>query len=59
MSLGYAEKLSHREDLGGKLGAPELSETTEELDAKVTRLANLVRGQATWFFLRRCYPTIM
>lgn len=44
MSLGYAEKLSFREDLGGQLGAPELSDTPEEVEAKVERLAELVRS---------------
>lgn len=44
MSLGYAEKLSFREDLGGQLGAPELFDTAAEVEAKVERLAELVRG---------------
>lgn len=43
MSLGYAEKLSFREDLGGQLGAPELFDSPEEVEAKVERLAELVR----------------
>ncbi|KAL4445407.1 hypothetical protein ABPG77_011232 [Micractinium sp. CCAP 211/92] len=43
MSLGYAEKLSYREDLGGQLGAPELFDSPEEVAAKVERLAQLVR----------------
>jgi len=42
MSLGYAEKLSYRDDLGGKLGAPEYFDPPEEVDRKVTRLAQLV-----------------
>lgn len=42
MSLGYAEKLSYREDLGGQLGAPELFDSPEEVAAKVARLAQLV-----------------
>lgn len=51
MSLGYAEKLSFREDLGGQLGAPELFDTAAEVEAKVERLAELVRGgkQGIWF----------
>ncbi len=44
MSLGYAEKLSFREDLGGQLGAPELFDTADEVEAKVERLAQLVRS---------------
>lgn len=43
MSLGYAEKLSYREDLGGQLGAPECFDSPEEVDRKVTLLAELVR----------------
>ena len=43
MSLGYAAKLSYREDLGGRLGDPELFDAREEVEAKVERLAELVR----------------
>ena len=43
MSLGYADRLSFREDLGGQLGAPELQDSPEEVEAKVARLAELVR----------------
>jgi mono-ADP-ribosyltransferase sirtuin 6 len=43
MSLGYAEKLSYRDDLGGQLGAPELSEESTDLNNKVQQLTNLVR----------------
>lgn len=43
MSLGYAQKLSYREDLGGQLGAPELFDSDAELQAKVEQLAALVR----------------
>jgi len=42
MSLGYAEKLSYYEDLGGQFGAPELSESPEEFDLKSDKLAKLV-----------------
>lgn len=42
MSLGYAEKLSYHEDLGGQLGAPELFDTEEELQTKIDQLANFV-----------------
>ena len=44
MSLGYADRLSFREDLGGQLGAPELQDSPEEVEAKVARLAELVRA---------------
>ena len=44
MSLGYARKLSYREDLGGQLGAPELFDSDAELQAKVEQLAALVRS---------------
>ena len=47
MSLGYAEKLSYREDLGGQLGAPELADSEAEVEAKLERLARLVR-RAGW-----------
>jgi mono-ADP-ribosyltransferase sirtuin 6 len=43
MSLGYAEKLSYRDDLGGQLGSPELFDTPAALDNKVEELARLVR----------------
>ena len=42
MSLGYADRLSFREDLGGQLGAPELQDSPDEVEAKVARLAELV-----------------
>ena len=42
MSLGYAEKLSYRDDLGGQLGNPELSEDPAELERKVEQLVKLV-----------------
>jgi hypothetical protein len=43
MSLGYAEKLSYRDDLGGQLGAPELSDSKADVVEKVERLAEMVR----------------
>ena len=39
MSLGYAEKLSFRADLGGQLGDPELKEAAEAVAGKVQQLA--------------------
>jgi hypothetical protein len=35
MSLGYAERLSWRDDLGGQLGDPELTEEDAQLRSKV------------------------
>jgi mono-ADP-ribosyltransferase sirtuin 6 len=44
MSLGYAERLSHREDLGGRLGDPELFEAPHVVLDKAKELAELVRN---------------
>ena len=43
MSLGYAEKLSYRDDLGGTLGSEELSEPPEQLAQKIDQLTDMVR----------------
>ncbi|KAK9801395.1 hypothetical protein WJX73_005987 [Symbiochloris irregularis] len=44
MSVGYAERLSFREDLGGQLGDPELAESSPEaLNAKVIQLAQWIQ----------------
>ena len=43
MSAGYATKLSFRDDLGGQLGDPELSESTASQEEKVARLSDWVR----------------
>ena len=48
MSLGYAEKLSYREDLGGQLEAKELFDKPSDLRGKVHQLKDLVR--AVWAF---------
>jgi hypothetical protein len=45
MSLGYAEKLSYHEDLGGQLGAPELFDADADARRKVAELAALVRSR--------------
>lgn len=42
MSLGYAEKLSYRDDLGGQLGSQELSEAQDDLTDKIDRLVSMV-----------------
>ncbi|KIY99709.1 mono-ADP-ribosyltransferase sirtuin 6 [Monoraphidium neglectum] len=43
MSLGYADRLSFREDLGGRLGAPELFDDAARVADEVERLAEMVR----------------
>ena len=42
MSAGYATKLSYRDDLGGQLGDPELTEAPVELQAKLNTLCGWV-----------------
>ncbi len=42
-SLGYASRLSFREDLGGELGAPEVHDSTESTESKAIALAALIR----------------
>jgi hypothetical protein len=41
-SLGYASKLSFREDLGGNLGTPELRDSASTVQQGVQQLARLV-----------------
>ena len=41
-SLGYASRLSFRAELGGQLGAPELTETDDSSDWKTRQLADLI-----------------
>ena len=43
MGFGYADKLSHREDLGGSLGDAEHVEPLLSVESKVQQLAKLVR----------------
>lgn len=43
MSLGYADRLSYREDLGGRLGAPEVADPPHVALQKAEQLAELVR----------------
>lgn len=43
MSLGYAERLSFREDLGGRLGAPEVFDGAARTVEGVDALAGMVR----------------
>lgn len=50
MSLGYAERLSFREDLGGRLGDPEILENSREVLKKLEQLTDLVGLSC------RCYP---
>ena len=42
MSAGYATKLSYRDDLGGQLGDPEISDAPAEVLQKVNRLSEWV-----------------
>ena len=42
MSLGYADKLTFRDDLGGQLGSEELTESPDVLKQKVDQLVELV-----------------
>ena len=44
MSLGYADRLSFRSDVGGQLGAPEYFEPYDELERKVGMLAQLFQA---------------
>lgn len=43
MSAGYATKLSYRDDLGGQLGDPEISDAPTEVLQKVNKLLEWVR----------------
>jgi len=54
MSLGYADRLSYREDLGGTLGSPELHDTNADVARKVAILARYVRGLIYRFSLLAC-----
>lgn len=42
MSLGYAERLSFREDLGGRLGAPEIHQSARAVLEAAAALARLL-----------------
>lgn len=42
MSLGYADRLKPKRDLGGQLGAAEYFESVEDVTAKVDQLAEWV-----------------
>jgi hypothetical protein len=53
MSLGYAERLSFREDLGGRLGDPEILEQAQEVLQKVEQLTDLVSSCANHHY---CVP---
>lgn len=44
MSLGYAQKLSYKEDLGGSFGKPEVVESGQERLRKASLLADWVWG---------------
>lgn len=42
MSVGYAERLTFREDLGGRLGDPEIYDAQIDIVEKAKKLATLV-----------------
>ncbi len=54
MSLGYADRLSWREDLGGTLGAPELQDSDADVARKVAVLARYVRDPSVSHKLHAC-----
>lgn len=60
MSLGYAEKLSYREDLGGQLGAKELFDKPTDLRGDTHKLKQLVRSvwisPAVFLVIIDCQP---
>ena len=41
-SLGYAERLSFRAELGGTLGEPEIADASADVAAKVAKLAKMI-----------------
>ncbi|KAJ9522132.1 hypothetical protein QJQ45_005158 [Haematococcus lacustris] len=49
-SLGYADRLKERHDLGGQLGAPEYHETVETLEEKAQAVARMVESASEVFF---------
>jgi mono-ADP-ribosyltransferase sirtuin 6 len=51
MSLGYAERLTFRDDLGGQLGAPEIFDDAQELQRKareLAQMASVIANSACW-----------
>lgn len=48
MSLGYAERLSFRDDLGGRLGDPELFDEAQNVVQKIQQLTELVSSAFPW-----------
>lgn len=50
MSLGYASRLSFREDLGGRLGAPEHRDSEQNLKVKIDRLTEMVKTRLKRFW---------
>lgn len=41
-SLGYAERLSFRAELGGTLGEPEIADANADVATKVAKLAKMI-----------------
>ena len=42
MSLGYADKLKRKKNVGGQLGATEFYDDVQEAEEKMKKVANLV-----------------
>lgn len=53
MSLGYAERLSIKEDVGGTLGAPEVVDDDQAIELKIDRLVQLVSMHVWWSIAAR------
>ena len=45
MSLGYADKLKRKKNVGGQLGATEFYDDVQEAEEKMKKVANLVRSR--------------
>ena len=43
MSLGYADKLKRKKNVGGQLGAPEFFDGVEEVEEKMQKIVEWVR----------------
>lgn len=43
MSLGYADKLKRKKNVGGQLGAPEFFDSVDEVEEKMRQIVEWVR----------------
>lgn len=57
MSIGYAELLAPRADVGGQLGAPEVHEPAASILEKMSQLAAMVGGLYFWRLGRSPSPS--